>query len=1126
MSQVFRLHTGGDDTITDWGKSVRLGSTAIDSIKDPAGASSKHEITSIPSPFARIELVKTAFSHVADTELDGDTIYHKLVSDALDVGEIFFNIQKYRDVIDIIVWNKNDQINELLNSGIAEHVRLGNTLQTFLDQDGPVYHFDKMNNIYLLNYHSPSAPAPMNIIGATSPATLFFTSANDLAFVGNDVRFGNDKPFDPAYKPLYQRDPEYIKYLWSLSKSIPSFATLFKEFDKYIGNTFAFLPPQLKSELKKIEDSSTYYNDNYDDITVTSTSQNAVEVLGFPLKCRKNVKDVNSDFKMDVSINGSAKIPLALPVETFTKNLMYVTAPWDSKIQVPYFDKNPIQNRFLPADGTQYPYVTIGDFLEDVIIRVPYDINGGYFYDAEISKTKKEGYLLPLKKKFFDYFTVDDLKKRRFGSNQMLTIRSMVSGVEVFLRVPVNGGKDYVQYHKIYYDKGDIDAAANKGVAIDRELSIGVFPPIQYSGNVSPFYRVCVLDRDSVSTGEDNRYSLEFYDESNNKLNNVVKVERNKGGNGKRRDEDTIDSATFCPDTNFNYILVVDNEFRGNEVNAVVIPEFIKPSGSHEFKFAIDFGTTNTHVEYCVDGRPSVALDYSERDRQLQKLFVSDDYYLKKVFDSDFLPDTLGVAGSECHYPMRTVLSECESVNWNTDIKAMAHVNIPFNYEKESQLKYNNFNTDLKWSSSDEGNQRAKKYIECLMVILRNKVLLNGGDLTKTKIVWFYPASMTNSRFNLFKRVWEDSFKKYFNASAQNLIYVSESVAPYYYYRSERGATSDVVSVDIGGGTTDVLFVNNGKPQYLTSFRFAANAVFGDGYAYNAEQNGIVQEYTETIRKKLTDNEMSVLNDVLTELTSQKKSTDITSFFFSLNDSADRKGLIDFNAMLANDSRSKYLFVLFYTAIVYHVAKIMKALSMTPPRHMTFSGNGSRILDILSGDNTVLESYTKLIFERIYGQAYSEDGLTIIRNQSPKETTCKGGIKVDPWSNSREIDKMKKVLIGKDDTSFASRQDSYSNVDDAVKNKVIDSVKNFVNFTFGLERDFSFHENFGTDSNLESGVRKICFRDLRLYLDSGLDTKRKELAKEGADEAIDETLFFYPILGMLNALNREIYKLK
>ena len=65
----------------------------------------QNEITSIPSPFARIELVKEAFGKIipgtlnqmsvddVKSLLSGNTIYHKMVSDTLDVAQIFFHIQ-------------------------------------------------------------------------------------------------------------------------------------------------------------------------------------------------------------------------------------------------------------------------------------------------------------------------------------------------------------------------------------------------------------------------------------------------------------------------------------------------------------------------------------------------------------------------------------------------------------------------------------------------------------------------------------------------------------------------------------------------------------------------------------------------------------------------------------------------------------------------------------------------------------------------------------------------------------------------------------------------------------------------------------------------------------------------
>lgn len=1132
MAKILRLHTGASNTIDDWGNSVKIGSMAIDSIEDPIGAIDKKEITSIPSPFARIDLVKNAFRIVSEGKLDGQTIYHKLVSDSLDVGQIFYNIEKYRDRIEIIVWDKNNSVNELNQSSYEEHKRLGKTLNTFLIQDSGVYHFNLMDSIYLLNFKAPSAPFEMNIIGATSPATLFFTSANDLSFVGNGpdgIRFGNDKPFDSDYVPLYKREDGYIKYWWSLKLGIPNFAALYPEVNDYLQKCYQHFSPQLRQELQLIT-ISTYQNE-YDDISVLPTSQNFVTILGEKLKHKRNVIKVESDFEMRLSSslsNPTVKIPLVLPVDTYTERSKYVVDVWDKDTRVPFYDSTPIQDRVLPDDGSKYPYVTIGDFLEDTIVRIPYRFNNSSFFDGnDENPNAGDSYLLPLKKTFFNYFQASDLIEKRVGNGKkMIEVTRLAgdTGVKVILRIPVKAG--FIQYQRIYYKGDNYDRASNKGVIIEREFTLGLYPPIKYSEEVTPFYRVSVLDRDSVSTGIDNRYVLKFFDNKNTEVVVDSCVERNKNSNGSRFNGDQVDSATYVLSKAYQYISVIDDSENG--FNAVVIPKFVMKTGNHKFRFAIDFGTTNTHIEYSVDDESTRAFTIDEADMQIQKLHHTDDVYLASVFNSDFIPDTIG-RDSAFRYPMRTVLSESNNTNWSRFVFAMAHTNIPYTYEKSIPLSYNVLHTDLKWSTSVDDRLRAEKYIESLMIMLRNKVLLNNGDLSKTEVVWFYPASMTQSRFNKFKDVWEDTFKKYFNAPEKNIVTISESVAPYYYHKAKKGATSTVVSIDIGGGTTDVLIVDSGTPKSLTSFRFAANAIFGDGYSYDADSNGFVKEYYPKILQLLDENNLRALKDVLKSLMEKRVSTDTIAFFFSLasNNDVNKQVEIDFNKMLSYDQRGKYVIILFYVAIMYHIATIMKSKGFDMPRHITFSGNGSKILNILSRNNTTMEEFTKLIFERIYERKYSTDGLTIIRPENSKESTCKGGIELKDFKSEdySQIKEMKTVLIGEDSSSFVTDGMTYADINDGILSRVVQTVRDFIDFTFSLNKDFSFYDNFDVDRNLLNKIKEECQKDIKNYLDSGLSNKRQVVQQEGADDNIEESLFFYPLVGILNAISRKVYYL-
>ena len=1128
MAKVFRLHTGAADTISHWGKSVKIGRKAIDSIPDPINATDKREITSIPSPFARMDLMKQAFKIVAEGKLDGKTAYHKLVSDCLDVGQIFFNIEKYRDKIEIIVWDKNTNLAELLQSNDVEHRRLGQTYETYIQQDGAVYNFDTMGSIYLLNYIDPSAPKEMNIVGATSPSTIFFTSANSLGYVGQKIKFGANVPFDSDYKPLYKREFGYIKYWWSLKKGIANFTRLFPEVDSYLEKTYSSLTANQRNELNRDVVDGNYYRGNYDEIPVVPTAQQYVMVLNEKIRRKRTVTHIDSGFEMKISeslANGN-RIPLALPVDIYTESTFYVVSNWNKDTYVPCVDSRPINSRTLPDDGSQYPYVTVGDFLEDTIVKIPYRFNADSFFNGnDEAPESADSFLLPLKKTFFDYFTAEDLMGKIKGKDRIELKRLKGDAVKILLRIPIKSG-DYVQYEKKYYKNEKADAIHNKGTIVEREFTLGLYPGIKYSSDVEPCYRMALLDRDSVA-GADNAYKLDFYDYQNNPVQVESLIYRNRTSGNARFENSNIDTVTYAIAKKFQYAYVKnDNE---PDIYGIVIPKFVSRNGNHVFRFAIDFGTTNTHIKYSVDGASPKAFDITKNDSQIQKLHVTDEYDVNDVFNSDFIPEIIG-GNSLYGYPMRTVLSESNNTNWKQSVWIMGHVNIPYTYEKKKALPYNILHTDLKWSVNEEDRWRASKYIESLLFLLRNKVLLNNGDLKRTELVWFYPASMTQSRYNRFKEEWEKKFEEMFGVPKKNIISISESVAPYYYHRNTNGATSTAISIDIGGGTTDVLMVDKGIPRLLTSFRFAANSIFGDGYSFNSETNGFVKEYVRKVTDSLEENSLGALKDVLISFMDKRISTDIIAFLFSLASNKEIKGKnvkIDFNEMLANDNRVKYVIILFYVAIIYHIAYIMKAKGFDMPRHITFSGNGSRILNILSSNDDTLVRFTKLIFEQIYETDYPTDGLELIRPANPKESTCKGGILISPFQSQdyNEIKDMKTILLGVDGNTFADEELTYKDISDGIVEGVVRTVRNFIDFTFGLDKKFSFYDNFDIDRSIMDKVKDLCFKDIKTYLSNGISLKEKSIQQDGANDNVEETLFFYPLVGILNAVVRKIYQM-
>lgn len=1112
MAKVFRLYNG-NNTLVDWQNSVPYGTTAIDQILDPDASTAKKEITSIPSPFARMDLIKNAFAYVNRTgNLHRNTIFHKMVSDTLDVAQIFFQYERFKSKVDIIVWDKSQKLNELKQSSDSALKTVGETLSMYMDQDEKTYHFSKMKRMYILRYKGSQRHSEMDIIGATSPCTLFFSSANDLSYISNDIQFDQDKAFDGVYASLDQREDKFIEFIYAFRYSYPNFYKDFPEVSEYLDLVYKDgLNLNQKNIVSAINDNTIA---NFPELKISS---DIVEINGVNFRRCPDVTDFKSGFAIDSKKNASP-VPLVLPVKpgSIYQDIIYTNSPWGNTQVAPLKDANPLDKRTLPNVSINYPYLTIGDFLEDELIRVPKsnhtkDYAKNFFNgNVENDSDSEYEYLLPLKSAFFDYFTPEDLNGKLYGQ-KMIEISHLAGGsVQVILRIPIQNRK-FIEYEKVYVKGQPI--LENQGQILTKEFGIALFSNIKYTNDNDAFYRIGLIS----DYPDNDDYSLKFY-KDDVVINSEVMV-RN----------DNLPSYDKCKTyivehSNFDYIKVlVEGRYEG-----LIIPIFIKQGGTDVYTFAIDLGTTNTHVEYSINGRSPQPLDIDENN-SIVKLWGNIPNTSKFILDYDLFPQGLG-SDQLCKFPMRTVLSESKNTNWNQATYALGQVNIPFPYEKKYGYDYNRISTDLKWSTDKNISAKVQMYIESLFLVLRNKVLSNYGDLASTKIVWFYPISMVNNRYNMFKNLWRDSYVKYFGGETDNIIPLTESVAPYNHYKHSVPNASNMVTVDIGGGTSDIVIANDDDIKCITSFRFAADAIFGDAYATSSKavKNALVQTYIEDIKKVLADNNLNDLCQILDDHVEMGNSSNLASFFFSLKNNSDVtsdsvRNNLDFSKILQSNDNYKLVFVFFYSAIIYHLAKIMYAKNLDMPRHIAFSGNGSRVISILSPDKKTLCKFTKLIFEKVYGTSYPSDGLDLLQEEkNPKEVTCKGGLLNPKAQDYSEIDDLKVVLKSINNESFISTE-KYKDIDDKYIDECVEEAKTFIKFVLGLNESFSFKKYFGvTEKSLELANRE-CFRDLKTFTKNGLSSKKREVSD---NDNIEETMFFYPLTGMLYALGTAIKNAK
>jgi len=1147
MSKIFGYTKKGGK---DWFSSDAYSDKEIESIKDPEGGSEISLPTAIPSPFARVDLVKTAFRNIAKTPdlkaytKDGNVISskddEKLVSDALDLTEMLFNIDSIKERIKIIVWDRETEIAKLKGTSDM-HRRFAETLELYLEQDKTSYNFDLLKRLYLIEYNH-------KIIGCTSPATLFFATANDLTHAQIKLT-KNDITFDEQYTPLYERDVEFQKYFYLLFKANTTLSQRMPDLVDYLSKNLKKLNttnPQLYDELNKLSVAS--YISNYSELD-TGVTGDVVEVIGVPLRKRKKEDIVgsikSSDFIIQSSKYTGGLMPLALQ-NSLNKPFKYANDKWDNSIKVPFVDSETVlERRWLPGVRIQYPYLTVSDFLEPYLIRLVYPINKEKYFDGNVNTDTgddSKGYILPLKKQFFDYFTSDDLISSLHGKPKIEMVQLPAGAVKVTLSIPIAKQGESISFERVYYQSAESqlskpDEEKNKGVIVEHQFGVTLFPFIKTNNpNIEAYYRVQLVDRDITGVLKNTDYDLRFY--SNTQLD-AVEVRAKKIRSSKKPDAvETATSQYYVLHKEFDFIQVRNLIATG--ASGIIIPKW-QPyqSGNEVFSFAVDFGTTNTHIEYKIGSGSPKAFDVTPDDIQIATLFhptkTTEDFggtgaiAIRELIEHEFVPQLLG-GSSEFKFPHRTVIAESHSLNIETETFSLADFNIPFIYERKPEK--DKIQSNLKWAKKEKGNEkRVRAFFEKIIMLLRNKVLFNRGNLSQTRLVWFYPSSMKPARKSSLENTWNELFQQYFNP-ANKPVGITESLAPFYYFKGanklQGGAYKPVVSVDIGGGTTDIVVFKSNKPLLLTSFKFAANTIFGDGFSeYGAaSSNGLINKYFPYYENLLSTNRLYDLSKVLSSIKDKNKTEDLNAFFFSIegNPKIKDKKLFSYNSLLSNDEDLKILFIYFYTAIIYHIAEVMKNKKVELPKHLIFSGTGSKILSIISPDMKILATLSKKIFEGVYNQTFDSDGLTIeTEKEMPKEVTCKGGLMSNTDDLSIDTKEIKATLTCVESKGIDKL--TFDKLTDATKSDIANYVSDFNSFFLKLNSQYSFTDFFNVSEKSLEIFKDELNKHLRDYLEEGLEYNKK-LDEVAADEKeVEETLFFYPLIGAINNLSTHLSEL-
>lgn len=1098
----------------------------IAKITDPNGDAVEYPRTSIPSPFARVDLVATAFSTLAATGLRGAAMHHRLVSDALDVAQLLFNYSDFADRVRILRWHPARCI-ERMRAGSPAHALLADTLRLYMESDSEAYNFDMEDPWYILTYRN-------RVIGSTCPATYTMGAPVDEAV--EDLLIEEGIPlFSREVRHLWQREADFTVYLVHWFNAHPDARRRLKPVYDYIlanlEQTRARRPEVYARVTARVENPHAMRADAAPALAASLEgayspfeTDASPRVAGFPLFTRRGEDTLRGPLESDFMIvprhaqPDGERLPLVLRqgfVSPGTEPYIYINKPWSDATRVDPCGLPP-ESRVLPGTSVAYPWVTDSDLLEDAVIELATPVDSAHFFDGNLAKAHADstcGFLLPVKPLFFKYFPASYLAGSVAPGRKVLEMKHTGDSLAVTLRVPVKKG--YVELTKTY--RRMAEAAAGDNVIV---------PETRVSAGVFPFVRTGQSDMYDVRLFEmlpEARASLAFFaDGSLTPLAVPEPVERTAGR--------AMRTVYHEVDHTWDYArletLSHDGRERRQGVMLPLWPEY--KAGPQRHVFAVDFGTTNSHVEYSVDDAPARPLEFKESSAATLVATLDAPGSLAQadtLLDVEFIPRSVDEAYG---FPMRTALARNAAVA--AEPRALQSVNIPFLYERKPFNGYK-VSTMLKWS---DDTKLSEQFLREIMMMIRARVLLDNASPANTRVIYFYPVSMSRSLQNRYMTLWENLYMRYLDPRKADVTAYPESVAPAFFYSDSTSEGSDYVSIDIGGGSSDVVVYRSDEeglssdPALISSFRFAGNALFGDAFAEaDADNNPMLRRYVDYFSRRLNaDPALSYLDVILSDIAASKRSRDISACLFSIENAPALRGLsaldrapYSFNALLRDDAALKPVFVYFYTALIYYVAHLMRHAGVGKPRKICFSGTGSKILNIL-GRPDLVEDYTRHILTRVWGEEYASSAPFTLRieRDAPKQVTCKGGIVLERRLRSGQADTAtfspRHIMGCKDGFTLTSGAPyTYAALRGrAARAEVEQAVMDF-NREFLALLDKDWREEFGVSRAAMDVLSTHLDRDVPSYMTAAVNTLLPREAER--DEPVEDVPFFFPILGII-----------
>lgn len=978
--------------------------------------------SSIPSVFGRMMFFKTALKNA---RIHGGhnvipSVYDKIVSQWLDLLQgIFMRSHNYT----FTVWNREDQL-ERLKSG---HDVLHDAIETQINK----YFGDKVRNIYIIKDKSG------NLVGATSPYTLVFTSPNFSKKADNEIL------------PLIARDRKFRLFMYSIYSAIkrnpkiprkvavkvntqmgvdyvqednPSWKML-SDLCTYLERNLALDDSDIKKaiaadtvdNLERLGELYAPIEAEYNGVTsvidivnLGSVSQTRTGDVNFDagflnLYARK-ASEIESDFFVDPDegVNGLGEdLPMILPNVKAPKERNGVSYPNMKYIDEKNWSEDALRGGYyklenydekseeLPmSNGIRYKWLSVAAFMENRLIELPYPMDENNFID--VINIGHKSYLLPIKPKLFKFFRLHTILNGRQGqgSGFSYSYDEKTGKLKCCLDIPVknNSGdkKSYVTLVREYLLNGSEDVVSASPLE-DFPVSVGITPFFKLDFEMENRYDVMLH---TGELGEDpvQAVKLQFYNGSEVPF-------MGREGDDERQPKPV--SATVRQTLykilgrTFDAMRVVFDCVSEGKVGGFVIPNWRKPVTNDKVIFyAVDFGTTNSHIAFVETGVDAKSFGHEQLKNQVVYLAKKENISDKSTYLTYHSPEQLKKACELIYGDQSRGTQEAQARNFfpnfeldefSFPIRTAAYGNadantelfdgfsIGFFYPQEQERVYlENYNTKLKWNlerSATKSDTEALLFFKELLLIIRNHWIgiQNVKLEAKPRIALTFPLAMNaGNLMNLWQRAYAEVFGVTEADAGDNyLIEVSESLAPAHKLISGGAHTSSgLLNVDIGGGTTDIQYYRESGGRtlaYYNSERFAGDDLWGCG----RENMGVETTIVDNVFTRFADKVMAkkliqvgskdVTYEKLEDLKGKEKigrllrDTNIGNFASQLTHAT----------VLGRNTAALRVVFLHYSAIIYHIAKWVMSnprMKQKFPELINFSGFGSKYINILFGE--------------------------------------------------------------------------------------------------------------------------------------------------------------------------------